>query len=56
VDQRARLPISLMLATVWCHCGAPFDLEATPNFEADLREADLPWPPTAPIKFPLKDW
>jgi hypothetical protein len=56
VDQRARLPISLVLLTVWCHCGAPFDLEATPNFEANLREAGLSWPPTAPINFPLKDW
>jgi len=56
VDQRAPLPISLMLVTLWCHCGAPFDLEATPNFQAVLKESDLPWPPRSPINFPMKDW
>ena len=56
VDSRARFPISLMLATLWCHCGAPFDLEATPKFAAKLQEGDLPWPPVSPIRFPLKDW
>ena len=56
VDQRAQMPMSLMLATLWCTCGAPFDLEATPNFAAKLREGDLPWPPPSPIDFPLKDW
>jgi len=56
VDQRARMPMSLMLATLWCYCGAPFDLEATPNFAAKLKEGDLPWPPRSPIDFPLKDW
>ena len=56
VDQRAKLPMSLMLATLWCQCGAPFDLEATPNFAAKLQEGDLPWPPPTPIQFPLKDW
>jgi hypothetical protein len=50
------MPMSLMLATLWCYCGAPFDLEATPNFAAKLREGDLPWPPRSPIDFPLKDW
>lgn len=39
-----------------CGCGAPFDLEATPNFARLLREADLPWSPPAPIPFPLKTW
>jgi len=56
VDQRSRGPISLTLATLWCHCGAPFDLEATPKFAAKLREGQLPWPPRSPIVFPLKDW
>ena len=56
VDQRAQLPISLLLVTLWCNCGAPFDLEATPNFEAKLREGDLPWPPHSPIEYPLKEW
>jgi TolB-like protein len=56
VDQRARMPMSLMVATIWCNCGAPFDLEATPNFAAKLQEGGLPWPPRSPIAFPLKGW
>jgi len=56
IDQRARIPISLMLVTLWCSCGAPFDLEAAPNLAAKLQEGDLPWPPPSPINFPLKDW
>jgi adenylate cyclase len=56
VDQRSRGPISLTLAALWCHCGAPFDLDATPKFAAKLEEGQLPWPPRSPIVFPLKDW
>ena len=33
-------------------CGAPFDLEATPNFKARLAESGLPWPPAQAMKFP----
>ncbi|MDA0707400.1 MAG: hypothetical protein O2805_12515 [Proteobacteria bacterium] len=39
-----------------CYCGAPFDLEVTPNFARLVGEANLPWPPSSPIKWPLKDW
>jgi tetratricopeptide (TPR) repeat protein len=39
-----------------CSCGAPFDLESTPNFAKLLQDADLPWPPDSPIDWPLKDW
>ncbi len=39
-----------------CMCGAPFDLEATPNFAKLLDDANLPWPPASPIDWPLKDW
>jgi TolB-like protein len=31
--------------------GAPFDLEATPNFKARLAESGLPWPPAPAFKF-----
>ncbi|HEY3664079.1 MAG TPA: hypothetical protein VGL24_13075 [Chthoniobacterales bacterium] len=31
-------------------CGAPFDLEATPNFKARLAESGLPWPPAPAMK------
>ena len=39
-----------------CYCGAPWDLEATPNFAALLDQAGLVWPPPAPIDWPLKAW
>ncbi|MDH3512825.1 MAG: hypothetical protein OER85_18445, partial [Gammaproteobacteria bacterium] len=39
-----------------CVCGAPFDLEVTPNFARLIDEANLPWPPPSPIDWPLKDW
>jgi len=39
-----------------CYCGAPFDLEAVPNFKQRIEEAGLPWPPATIIKYPAKDW
>jgi len=39
-----------------CLCGAPFDLEMTPNFARFIEEADLMWPPRSPVEWPLKDW
>ncbi len=35
-------------------CGAPFDLEATPHFQARLAESGLPWPPIQPLKLPSR--
>ncbi len=46
----------LMQLPVSCACGAPFDLERTPNFARLIEEADLAWPPESPINWPLKDW
>jgi tetratricopeptide (TPR) repeat protein len=40
----------------WCQCGAPWDLEVTPNFAARIEEANLTWPPVTPLTYPLKDW
>ena len=39
-----------------CRCGAPFDLEATPNFAARIEETNFPWPPPTIIEFPTKKW
>jgi len=47
---------SLLLLVYWCACGAPFDLEVTPNYAARIKAAGMPWPPASPIAFPLKDW
>jgi TolB-like protein len=39
-----------------CYCGAPFDLNATPNFRARIEESGISWPPASPINFPPKTW
>jgi len=46
----------LATALLWCTCGAPWDLAATPNFAGLIEEAGFDWPPPSPIRFPLKDW
>jgi hypothetical protein len=46
----------LMVGTYFCLCGAPFDLEATPNLAARLDEAGLAWPPVESMRWPLKAW
>jgi TolB-like protein len=56
VDQQPYGSQSLVLASYWCACGSPWDLDATPRFKARIEAAGLPWPPTSPIAFPLKDW
>jgi TolB-like protein len=56
VDQQPYGSQSLVLASYWCACGAPWDLDATPNFKARIESAGLPWPPASPIIFPLKNW
>ena len=56
VDARAVGHMVLLLNTRNCFCGAPFDLEVTPNFARMLEDAALPWPPTSPIEWPLKTW
>ena len=47
---------ALSISLFTCFCGAPFDLEATPNFAARIEEADFPWPPETRIKYPAKTW
>ena len=48
--------LSLIRAINSCLCGAPFDLDATPDFAKRIKDADLPWPPRSPIDWPLKSW
>jgi TolB-like protein/tetratricopeptide (TPR) repeat protein len=55
-DARPYGYMALMLVPHSCMCGAPFDLEATPNFAKLIEDANLPWPPASPIEWPLKDW
>jgi hypothetical protein len=52
MDARPAGPFLLAVLSTSCYCGAPFDLEATPNFKARLAESGLRWPPPATIPFP----
>ncbi len=56
IDGRAGGPFMLVIGSSLCYCGAPFDLDATPNFAARLKESGAPWPPRKVIDFPLKTW
>lgn len=56
IDARPYGFLALMGIPSNCYCGAPFDLEATPNFGALIHDAKLPWPPQATIPRPLKGW
>jgi len=56
IDARPGGPFMLLIGSEMCFCGAPFDLEATPNFRARLAESGFDWPPGMPIDFPLKSW
>jgi len=38
-----------------CLCGAPFDLDATPNFKARVQEAGFAWPPKRIFEYPVED-
>lgn len=56
IDQHPFGPATLTLITSWCACGAPFDLDAAPNFAAKIRDGGPAWPPRAALDYPLKDW
>lgn len=46
----------LMVYVNICFCGAPFDLDVTPNLRQRLEESGIPWPPPTRIDYPAKDW
>jgi len=56
LDARPAGPMILLLTAEYCACGAPFDLEFTPNLSARLREADITWPVETIVRYPAKDW
>jgi tetratricopeptide (TPR) repeat protein len=56
LDARPGGPMLLLLTAVICACGAPFDLEATPNFRDRIKESSTTWPLRTLIKYPAKDW
>ncbi len=56
IDSHYFGPVLLWQLLQWCQCGAPWDIEVTPNFAAKARQANLTWPPVSPLTYPLKDW
>ncbi len=52
VDAQPAGPFLLAVLGTDCLCGAPFDLDATPNFKARLAESGLRWPPPPVIQYP----
>jgi adenylate cyclase len=56
LDKHLFGPVTLAQLSQWCACGAPFDLEATPNLAAKLKESGLNWPPPPVMDYPLKTW
>ena len=52
LDRYPAGPALLASSVHYCHCGAPWDLDVTPNFQARLEEAGIAWPPYSPITFP----
>ncbi len=56
IDARPYGYTTLMSVPVECMCGAPWDIEATPNYAALIKQAGYSWPPPSPIDWPLKDW
>ena len=56
IDAHSFGAMALWQIANWCQCGSPWDPEAAPNFTAKIKEANITWPPRAPLSFPLKDW
>ena len=56
IDAAVAGAFNLAMTVNFCSCGAPFDLDAAPNFKARIEESGLTWPPVTGIKFPAKDW
>ncbi len=56
LDKHLFGPVTLAQLSQWCACGTPFDLEATPNLAAKLKESGLNWPPPSVMDYPLKTW
>ena len=56
LDARPGGPMMLLITSIYCSCGAPFDLEATPNFRERMQESGLDWPPATLMQYPAKNW
>ncbi len=56
IDTQPGSVVVFSMSVQFCICGAPFDLEATPNYKARIEEAGFFWPPPKRIDYPTKTW
>ena len=56
IDTQPGGVVVLSMSVFLCFCGAPFDLDATPNYKTRIEEAGFHWPPPKPIDYPTKTW
>jgi hypothetical protein len=56
IDAHPGSAVVISHAVFSCFCGAPFDLDAAPNYKARIDEAGFPWPPPKRIDYPAKTW
>lgn len=52
IDARPYPVLTLLDAIATCRCGAPFELESTPNFAMRIAESGVAWPPAGDLGFP----
>ena len=56
IDSNPGGPTTLQEAVDGCDCGAPFDIEVTPNYAAVLERSGISWPMNDTREWPMKDW
>ena len=56
IDARQGGSTTLQESVDNCGCGAPFDIENTPNYSAVLKRSGISWPFAPRTKFPMKTW
>ena len=49
-------PSKLLVLIQGCACGAPWDIDVTPNFKRMFEQTGFDWPPRTLINYPAKDW
>ncbi|WNC72728.1 hypothetical protein RGQ13_01740 [Thalassotalea psychrophila] len=56
LDAKPAGSFQLMQTVFACGCGAPFDINHTPNFKRRIEEAKFSWPPKSILLYPNKNW
>ncbi len=56
LDARPGGQMMLLISSIYCACGAPFDIDAAPIFRERIRESGIAWPLQNVMHYPAKDW